>query len=86
MMALEGYFFGLFFGILCKDSSAAVIYLPMVLIPIILFGGLVVNINDIPVYLRWLQYLSPLRHAFLILFQDQLSSNRLEHFSELNLA
>ena len=57
----------------------------MVLIPIIIFGGLAVNINDIPAYIRWLQYLSPLRHSFLIIFQDQLDSEKFQQFKPYNL-
>lgn len=59
--------------------------LPSVMIPMMLFGGLVVNISDIPVYLRWLQYLTPIRHSFLIIFQDQMSSSIFSPFSGLNL-
>ncbi len=51
----------------------------------LLFGGLVVNINDIPVYLRWLQYLTPIRHSFLIVFQDQIKSNKLSQYADLDL-
>ena len=58
----------------------------MVVIPILIFGGVVVNINDIPAYVRWLQYLSPLRHSFLIVFQDQLSSVNFIQYEYLNLA
>jgi len=57
----------------------------MVLIPIIVFGGLAVNINDIPGYIRWLQYFSPLRHSFLILFQDQMNSEKFQQFQPYNL-
>lgn len=85
LMALEGYFFGLFFGVLCKDEQSAINLLPMVLIPIIIFGGLAVNIKDIPGYIRWLQYFSPLRHAFLIVFQDQMNSVKFEQFVPYNL-
>jgi len=57
----------------------------MVVIPILLFGGVVVNINDIPEFIRWLQYFSPMRHAFLIIFQDQMSTNIFSQYSPLNL-
>lgn len=59
--------------------------LVFVLIPIIIFGGLVVNINTIPIYIRWLQYISPLRHSFMIVFQDQLQSAKLIQLAGLNL-
>jgi hypothetical protein len=45
----------------------------------------VVKINDIPVYVRWLQYLTPLRHAFLILFKDQLLTDKMALYREFDL-
>ena len=85
IMALEGYLFGMFFGVLCKDENSAISLLPMVVIPILIFGGLVVNINDIHPYIRWLQYLSSLRHSFLIVFQDQLNTANFAQYKFLNL-
>jgi ABC-type multidrug transport system permease subunit len=76
----------MFFGVLCKDENSTINLLPMVMIPILIFGGLAVNINDIPVYIRWFQYLSPLRHAFLILFKDQMDSSNFSQYAGLNLA
>lgn len=84
-MAFEGYLFGLFFGVLVKDQTAAVTFLPMALIPMLLVSGLVVNISDIPVFIRWLQYFSPIRHSLLILFQDQLQSQKFKEYWPLNL-
>jgi hypothetical protein len=85
IMAFEGYLFGLFFGVVCKNETIAVNLMPMAMIPMLIFGGLAVNINDIPVYIRWCQYLTPLRHSFLIMFQDQMDSARFAHFSGLDL-
>lgn len=59
--------------------------MPLVVIPLIIFGGLVVNINDIPAYVRWLSYLTPLRHSFIIIFKDQLLTSNLEIYRDLNL-
>lgn len=84
-MAFEGYIFGMFFGAICKDQATATHLLPIVLIPIMIFGGLIINVNSIPVYIRWLQYLSPMRHSFLILFQSQMTSNKFKDFSQYNL-
>jgi ABC-type multidrug transport system permease subunit len=84
-MALEGYIFGMFFGAVCRDQATTSHLLPIVLLPIMIFGGLVVNVNNIPVYIRWLQYLSPMRHSFLILFQSQMASNKFKDFAIFNL-
>ena len=47
-MAFLGYIFGMFFGVLCRDAAAAANFLPMVIIPMLMFAGLAVNINTIP--------------------------------------
>ena len=57
----------------------------MVMIPIMMFGGLMVNIKDISVYISWMQYFSPMRHTFLILFQDQMKSSCFEQYLPLDL-
>jgi ABC-type multidrug transport system permease subunit len=74
LLGLTGIFFGMMFGVLNKDPERTIALLPMVLIPIIIFGGLIVSINEMPEYVQWLPYLSPLRHSFLIIFQDQLNT------------
>ncbi len=84
-MGLSGYLFGLFFGVLNKDSVKAINFLPLVVIPMMVYGGLVVNLDTIPSYNSWLQYISPLRHSFTIIFQDQLNSKKMAAFQPYNL-
>jgi ATP-binding cassette subfamily G (WHITE) protein 1 len=86
LLAISGFLFGLMFGVLNKDSNQAINLFPLVVIPILIYGGLVVNIKDIPVYSQWLQYFSPLRHSFMIVFQDQLYSSKLALYQPYNLA
>ena len=37
---------------------------PMFLIPMILFGGLFINVDDIPKYFYWLSYLSFIQYGY----------------------
>lgn len=82
---MTGFLYGLMFGVLNKNSEQAITLMPLVVIPLIIFGGLVVNIHDIPVYVRWISYLTPLRHSFIIVFQDQLQTNNMAIYSSLGL-
>lgn len=86
ILAVSGYLFGMMFGVLNKDTEQAITILPLAVIPILIFGGLVVNTNDIPVYSSWLQYLSPMRHAFMIVFQNQLKSSEFDLYRPLDIA
>lgn len=82
---MTGFLYGLMFGVLNKNSEQAITLMPLVVIPLIVFGGLVVNIHDIPMFVRWISYLTPLRHSFLIVFQDQLKTENMIIYSDLNL-
>ena len=36
---------------------------PLMAFPMILFGGFFVNLTTVPVWLRWLQWVSPIRYG-----------------------
>ncbi|GMI03669.1 hypothetical protein TrVE_jg3568 [Triparma verrucosa] len=46
------------------DVEAATAFGPIVVVLMILFGGFYINIESLPVWLRWVQYLSLMRFAF----------------------
>lgn len=77
LIAICGYMFGSFIGILFSTSEHAIQILPVIIIPLVLFGGLVVNLKTIPDYSSWFQYLSPIRHTYSALILDQLNSDRM---------
>lgn len=79
LVAVCGYMFGSFIGIVFSTSEHAIQILPIILIPLVLFGGLVVNLKTIPNYSSWAQYLSPIRHTYSALILDQLSSERMHN-------
>ena len=37
---------------------------PVIIFPLILVSGLVINTNDLKFYLKWLEYISPLKYGF----------------------
>jgi ABC-type multidrug transport system permease subunit len=50
-------------GCSVKEPDVAVEFLPLLLVPQILFSGFFVPPDLIPVWLRWLQYIFPLTYA-----------------------
>ncbi|CAI2362086.1 unnamed protein product [Moneuplotes crassus] len=44
--------------------------------PIMFFGGHLVNLNTVPTYIRWMNYLSPVRYATEALLRNELEGNR----------
>jgi len=81
-MGLNGYFLGMSFGVLCSDLVVAVNLMPLLVTPMILLGGSVVKLSTVDGYLRWIQYVNPLRNSLVITFQNQYTSDRLVDFQD----
>jgi ABC-type multidrug transport system permease subunit len=82
---MVGNIFGMCVGVLFSTGEVAIQLLPLIMIPILLYGGLVVNLNDIPEYNRWLQYLSPIRHGYSSVMINQLHTDKLHNIGEYEL-
>lgn len=65
---------------MCKNTTTGITILPIFLIAFLIVGGLPCNLNDVPSYISWMQYISPMRHGFFILLLDQLKSAKMHHY------
>jgi len=45
------------------------------MLPFILFGGFFVNLGDVYVWLRWIQYLSPIRYSTEAILRNEFEDN-----------
>ncbi|KAI8621733.1 P-loop containing nucleoside triphosphate hydrolase protein [Chytriomyces sp. MP71] len=61
-------FVGFSIGVCCACSfpnlEVALLAVPLILMPMMLFSGFFVNTAQIPAWLRWIKYLSPMKYAF----------------------
>ena len=73
---------GTFVGIAFTKSEHAVQILPIIIVPFVIFGGLIVNLDDIPAYANWMQYGSPMRHSYSCLMLDQLSTSKMHNLAD----
>jgi ABC-type multidrug transport system permease subunit len=73
-VAFGGYMIGVSIGVMCKSQFYAVQAGVMIMFPVMTFGGQGVNLNTIPSYASWMQYLTPLRYGYNILMRKHLSS------------
>lgn len=69
----------LFLGCAVSTAESAVELLPLMLVPQVQFTGVFVNVSLIPAWLRWLQYLFPLKFAINLIAIEEF------HTSELGL-
>ena len=61
--SLVGNSLGLLTGALFKDAKRASALTPVLLLPLMMFSGLYNKLDSIPVWISWLQYISPFRYG-----------------------
>ncbi|KDO27026.1 hypothetical protein SPRG_07739 [Saprolegnia parasitica CBS 223.65] len=49
---------------LAKTPDIAPIIGILIILPFLIFGGLFINSNNVPVYFSWLEFISPMKYAF----------------------
>lgn len=62
---------GYFVSTLVSKEETAATLAPVLLIPMLLFGGFFANSSHIPEWISWFQYVSPIRYAFEALIRNQ---------------
>lgn len=70
-MSICGTALGILLASLFADITVALAATPLTLIPLIIFGGLFVNNEAIPIYFDWMKYLSPIKYGFEALIKNQ---------------
>lgn len=63
--------FGMFIGCVFKQVEAANAVAPLAMMPMILFGGFMYNVDDFPWWLGWMQYVSPIRYTLEMLLRNE---------------
>ncbi|KAJ1958872.1 hypothetical protein EC988_000042 [Linderina pennispora] len=70
-LSVCGFAFGITLGAAFSSLSVILAILPAAIIPFLLFGGLFVNTGSSTVWLRWIQWLSPIKYGYAALSQNQ---------------
>lgn len=69
LLALAGNSMGLFLACIFPDMAVALAIAPLIILPLVMFSGFVLNPESIPVYLAWLEWLSPTKYSFAAMAQ-----------------
>ena len=73
-----------------KNINIALQFGPFIIIPFILFSGLLINADSIPIYFSWIQYISPIRYMYQEVYKNEFKGlyykgQSLEHYiDEMN--
>ena len=55
---------GTFISSLFKRAETAVLMVPVIIMPLMILGGFFANSDGVPHWIRWAQYVSPIRYLF----------------------
>ncbi|KAJ1660003.1 hypothetical protein IWQ61_000996 [Dispira simplex] len=63
-LAACGVGYGTFMACSFENMELGLIILPVTILPLMIFGGLLVNTGSAPAYLSWIQWISPVKYGF----------------------
>ncbi|KAJ2699693.1 hypothetical protein H4218_002517 [Coemansia sp. IMI 209128] len=72
-LSVCGFTCGFLLGASFKTLSAVLAALPAMFLPFMLFGGLLVNTGNSTVWLRWIQWVSPIKYGYSAMMKNQFS-------------
>lgn len=72
LISLAGNSLGLFLGSVINNARSISIAMAMIILPVILFSGYFKNTGDLPVWIGWIQYISPITYSFNILVHNEV--------------
>jgi ABC-type multidrug transport system permease subunit len=70
-VSLVGNSIGFFTGSLFQDVKKATSMAPVLLLPLMMFSGMYNKLASIPVWIAWVQYISPFRYGLHMLLVNQ---------------
>lgn len=72
LASLAGSSFGLLLGSTASDPKVVAALTPVFIIPFVLFSGYFKNRQDLPVWLGWIEYISPLKYLFIVFIRNEV--------------
>merc|ERR1712224_124729 len=75
--------YALCIGSIASNVNVAVQLTPLLFVPQLLFAGLFIAIKDIPVWLRWAQYLCSLKYSINIMATIELQDPPVDRISNV---
>ena len=73
LTALNGMAMGTLAASAFKTVEIALVILPLLLIPMMIFSGLMVNNDTVPVYFAWIKHIAPTKYAYAAAMLNEFS-------------
>lgn len=74
LVGFAGCSIGLVIGSVLQDAKSVSAFVPLVILPAILFSGFFKNRNDMPKWIGWLEYISPIKYGFIVLLDNEVDN------------
>ncbi|RKP06504.1 ABC-2 type transporter-domain-containing protein, partial [Thamnocephalis sphaerospora] len=71
LLSLVGVSVGLTAASFFRELSVALAILPTIIMPMMIFAGLFVNLAGMPVWIRWIKWLSLMKYGFVALAKNE---------------
>lgn len=72
LIYFNGASFGLMLGSIILDAKSISTITPVILLPVVLFSGFFKNRDNLPRWIGWLEYISPIKYTFTSSLENQL--------------
>jgi len=73
LVSFAGNSMGLLLGSAISDAKLITVLMPIMILPFILFSGFFKNREDLPNWLFWLEYISPIKYSFISMVRNELA-------------
>jgi len=83
LLNLCGNSLGLLLGSMIKDAKLVSAAVPLIFLPLALLAGFFKNTDNIPRWIGWIQYISPMKYGFIVLLSNEVK-NKKSHIDTLN--
>jgi ATP-binding cassette, subfamily G (WHITE), eye pigment precursor transporter len=83
LVSLCGNSLGLLLGSIVTDAKSLAAHIPTMLLPVILLSGFFKNSANLPDWIGWIQYISPIKYGFVALTTNETKykSSRIDLFN-----
>ena len=73
LLSLTAFSLGLFTASIFNDIAVALPLSIVIILPVMVYSGFFVNLSTTPVYLSWIQWISPMKYSFALLMENEFS-------------
>lgn len=70
LLTINGVSLGLMLGSIVTDAKSVSVVTPAIMLPFFLFSGFFKNSANLPVWIGWIEYLSPVKYGFSAFVQN----------------